>query len=221
MQLGVALLTVRDENGFYGVQHDPFGGEGAGAPPDEIQHSYGFIGRPLDADKGRGCAVWYEFSGKEGLAFLGHDPRTAEKIPPIKKGGSAQYASDGSFTVFDPETHTRTTYVPYAQGKAHLETVGLDGNGTPIVEYVHGEGMALTMLGRTLVIKNADGSSYIQLDDNGCILNANLKVTGAVEVNGAKIMPTGDVVTATGVSLMTHTHLTPLGPTGPALPTGP
>jgi hypothetical protein len=221
LELGTCLATGYDENGFIGVQIDGLGGPDASIQFEQLSHSYGFVSRPLDPEDGVGCTLYRWQQRRRRHMWLGDDPRTVSKVPQVKKGGSAQYSSDGCFQVLDPETHTKTTYIPYAAGKAHLETVGLDGNGTPIVEYVHGEGMALTMLGRTLVLKNADGNSYIQLDDNGCILNANLKVTGAVEVNGAKILPTGDVVTATGVSLTLHTHLTPLGPTSPPLPTGP
>jgi hypothetical protein len=191
LQLGVALLTVRDENGFYGVQHEPFGGAGAAAPQDDLHHAYGFKGRPLDADaNGRGCALWYDFDGKDGLAFLGYDPRIADKIPPVKKGGSVQYGSDGSFALFDPETRTWTLYVPYAESpaKAHLVTVGKDGNGTPIVEHASGEGPSYTMLGRVTTIKNADGSAYLVLDDNGTSVVGPFKAASGADLGGPASM---------------------------------
>lgn len=218
LELGVAMASSYDENGFIGVQIDAFGSQDAAVQFEQLSHQYGFISRQLDPDNGVGCSLFRYKQGRRRHVWLADDPRIVGKIPQIKKGGSAQYASDGSFSSFDPETHTQTLYVPYASGKAHLSTVGLDGNGAPIFEHVHGNGMAITMLDRTLVLKNADGDSYIQLDDSGCILNANLKVTGAIEVNGAKITPTGDIITSTGVSLMTHTHVTPMGPTAPPTP---
>lgn len=220
LELWESALVARDTDGFYGVQRTGHGGKESGLTPDRLYHPYGFIGIHRDpTSSGAGQLFYQRFGSGEGFAWLVGDPRDVNVIPPVKNGGSCQYAADGCFQIFDPDTHTKSTYIPYADGKAHLETVGVDGNGTPIMEYVHGNGMALTMLDRTLVLKNADGDSYIQLDDNGCILNANLKVTGAVEVNGAKITPTGDVVTSTGVSLMLHTHPTALGPSGPPIPT--
>jgi hypothetical protein len=220
LQIGIALLTVRDENGFYGVQHDPFGGDQAGAPQDELQHSYGFLGRPLDAEKGRGCSIWYDFDEKEGHAFLGHDPRAAEKIPPVKKGGSVQYASDGSFAVFDPETHTWTLYVPYADSpaKAHLVTVGLDGNNTPIIELASGEGLALTLLGRVLTAKNASGSAYITLDDEGTNVVGPFKAAGGADLGGPTSAPLAKATELLSWATEVVTALASLGVTLPPLP---
>lgn len=220
IELWIATLSGRDTDGFYGIQRTGHGGTEAGLTPDRLYHTHGFFSRPLDPEGDEGCRLFYQRTGAgEGLAWLADDTRLVDKIPPIKKGGSCQYASDGSFASFDPETHTWTVYVPYADGKAHLTTVGKDGNDKPILEHVHGDGMAITMLDRALVIKNAGGDAYFELNDSGAIMNANLKVHGAIEANGAKITATGDVVSITGTSLMLHTHPTPFGPTGPGIPT--
>lgn len=45
-----------------------------------------------------------------------------------------------------------------------------------------------------------------------------LKPDGTVDINGAVIDLAGNVTTALQISLDTHTHPTPFGPTGPPLP---
>jgi phage baseplate assembly protein gpV len=221
LNLGKALLTVRDENGFLGVQRDPLAlkAQAGESPPYELLHTYGFASRPLDPTGTKGCSLFFGLDGHEGFAWLANDPRVVDKIPPLAKGGSVQYASDGSFAAFDPDTHTWSLYVPYAQGKAHSITAGLDGNNKPLLEVVHGDGMAVTMLEKSLVLRNAAGDAYIEINDSGIVINGNVKVNGALEANGAKITPAGDVQTATGVSLALHTHLSAMGPTAPPTPT--
>lgn len=53
-----------------------------------------------------------------------------------------------------------------------------------------------------LVIQNRDGSVKISLNDS----RIKMQSPSNIEINGAKITPTGDVVTATGVSLDNHPH---------------
>lgn len=221
LSLGKALLTLRDENGFWGVQRDHFAlkAEASDAPAYELLHTFGFSSLPLDPTHGRACSLFYGLDGAEGFAWLANDPRLAGIIPPLAKGGSVQYASDGSFASFDPDTHTWSLYVPYAQGKAHSITAGLDGNDKPLLEVVHGDGMAVTMLEKSLVLRNAAGDAYIEINDDGIVINGNVKVNGALEANGAKITPAGDVQTATGVSLALHLHGSAMGPTTPPVPT--
>lgn len=223
LDLSTCQLTGIDESGFLAAQIDALGSGGdddSGATPDQLSHAFGFASRCRDPEDGVGCTLFHYQSGSsERYCWLGDDPRYVAKFPPIKKGGAAFYCAVGSFWNLDGEDGTATCYVPYATGKAHLGTIGLDGNGKAILEFVHGDGMAITMLEHSLVIKNADGSVYIELNDTGAVINANLKLTGAAEINGAKITPTGDVVTSTGVSLMLHTHPTALGPSGPPIPT--
>src|SRR5690606_28930585 len=45
-----------------------------------------------------------------------------------------------------------------------------------------------------------------------------LNPDGSAEINGAKITLLGDVITAAGVSLDTHVHPTPFGPSGVPTP---
>ncbi len=193
LTLGKALLTVRDENGFWGVQRDSLALKPteAESPPFELLHSYGFASRPLDPTNGKGCSLFYGLDGHEGFAWLANDPRLADKIPPLAKGGSVQYASDGSFAVFDPDTHTWTLYVPYSTSpaKAHLVTVGRDGNSTPIIELASGEGPSFTILDKVTTQKNADGSCYVVLDDSGTTIVGPFKAAGGADIGGPTSQP--------------------------------
>jgi phage baseplate assembly protein gpV len=223
LELSTCQLTGIDENGFLAAQIDALGSGGddeSGATPDQLSHAFGFVSRPKDPEGGVGCTLFHCQAGSsERHCWLGDDPRYVAKYPPPKKGGSCQYGADGVFSNIDPETHTWTLYVPYADGKAHLITAGKDGNGDPIVELVHGDGMALTFFKSSATLKNNAGDAYLELNNSGIVINGNLKVRGAVEINGLTITAAGDVKTATGVSLMTHLHPTAMGPSGPGIPT--
>jgi hypothetical protein len=191
--LGKALLTVRDENGFWGVQRDSLAlkQQQSDAPVYELLHTFGFASRPLDPTNGKGCSLFFGFDGREGFAWLANDPRLADKIPPLTKGGSVQYAADGSFASFDADTHTWTLYVPYSTSpaKAHLVTVGRDGNGTPIIELASGEGPSFTILDKVTTQKNADGSSYVVLDDSGTTIVGPFKAAGGADIGGPTSQP--------------------------------
>ncbi len=193
LSLGKALLTVRDENGFWGVQRDALAlkAQQAESPPFELLHTYGFASRPLDPSSGKGCSLFFGTDGHEGFAWLANDPRLADKIPPLAKGGSVQYASDGSFAVFDSDTHTWTLYVPYSSDppKAHLVTVGRDGNSTPIIELASGEGPSFTILDKVTTQKNADGSCYVVLDDSGTTIVGPFKASGGADIGGPTSQP--------------------------------
>lgn len=190
LELGVCRATQYDADGFIGVQIDGMGGADAAAHFEQSSHSYGFKGRPLDPENDVGCSLFRWNQRRQSMAWLGDDPRIAPLLPQLKKGGSVQYASDGSFASFDPETHTWTLYVPYSDSpaKAHLVTVGKDGNGTPIVELASGEGPGFTILDKVTTLKNASGSAYLFLDDDGTNVVGPLKAAGGADLGGPTSM---------------------------------
>lgn len=214
--LGVALLTVRDENGFLGVQHDPFAlkAELGTSAPDELLHCYGFQGRPLDPENGRGCSLLFGNDGHEGFALLANDPRLVDKIPPLPKGGSVQYSSDGSFSTLNPETHTWSLYVPYATGKAHLGTVGNDGNGKPIIEFASGTGAAWTLLDGVTTLSSDSGATYLQIGDEGINAIGPFKATSGADIGGPGSVP---LVKAPGLATELQALQTALTAVGAAL----
>lgn len=192
IELWESALCGIDTDGFYGVQRSGHGGAEAGLTPDRQYHTHGFISRQLDPDDSGKCVVAYQRIGPgEGMAWVLNDPRLVSKYPALKKGGSCQYASDGSFSSFDPETHTWTLYVPYSTSpaKAHLVTVGRDGNNTPIVELASGEGPSLTILDKVTTLKNAGGSAYVVLDDSGTSIVGPFKAAGGADIGGPTSEP--------------------------------
>ena len=76
-----------------------------------------------------------------------------------------------------------------------------DPAGVVVAEvYLQGDG--------TILFKNASGAGTLNPD-------------GSMTLNGAKVTLTGDVITASGVSLDLHVHPTPMGPSGPPTPSAP
>lgn len=70
---------------------------------------------------------------------------------------------------------------------------------------------------------NIVGEAHIKRDGSVVVTNQSgaivtLNPDGSVSVNGGKVTPTGDYITAAGVSLDTHVHPTALGPSGPPTP---
>lgn len=192
LELSTCQLTGIDDDGFLAAQIDGLGGDESGVTPDQLSHTHGFASRPLDPVDGIGCSMFhYQCGTSERYCWLADDPRSVAVIPPLKKGASAQYASDGSFASFDPETHTWTLYVPYASepAKAHLVTVGRDGNSTPIIELASGEGPSITILDDVTTLKNADGSAYVVLDGSGTSVVGPFKAAGGADIGGPTSEP--------------------------------
>lgn len=229
IELGQAVFSSYDTAGVLRAQHD-----GLGAAPlvgsSEVIYPLGLVsrapaaktgpdGKPLD---GGGCKVFVVYDGTEyRILYLG-DHRDSANIPPLpEEGGTALHAPGcpvPSFYKIESKDGTHQIYVEIGDS-SHVITVGHDGNGKPILELAHRDGMAVTMLERSLVLRNAAGDAYIEINDGGIVINGNVKVHGALEANGAKLTPTGDVQTSTGVSLMLHNHLSAMGPTSPPVPT--
>ena len=186
--LGLAMLSVYDADGFLGVQIDGIGEAQSGLQPYALHHTYGFASRPVDPDVDAtglptaGCSVLFALEGGVGHSWLAGDPRITPKLPPLAKGGSIQYAATGAFALFDGVTGTWTLYVPYANGtKAHLIAVDAE-QGSVIVRGGDGAGMALTDEGALL--HSPGGGCYLQVTDAGVICNGNLTVNGGFQIGG-------------------------------------
>lgn len=198
-ELGQSLNTEYDQDGFLRAQPDGFG-ESPQVKSAEVVHPLGFGARPPATSRdargnfkgGGGCKVRVGYDGNElhHVEFVG-DQRDLALIPPIgDAGGSVQYAPGApapSFDKHDSEDGTKQIYIEVGDS-AHLVTIGKDGNGKPIVEIVHAEGMAIQMLEGGVVIKNAAGDGYVEVNAGGITLNGNIKITGALDV-GAVSFP--------------------------------
>lgn len=193
-ELGSAAFSEYDDDGILGIQLDPHGDD-AGAPTLELTHTFGFHSRPLDPDpNGVGCSVLVGASGSRGaVALLGNDPRALGKIPQSAKGSSVQYAAKGAFSLLDGETSTWTLYVPTEfdgsgePSAAHVQQMGLDGNGEPTCKLTHSDGQGWVMFDKKVIISNAKGDAYIELGPDGIILNGNVKTTGGIAVGAAPL----------------------------------
>lgn len=183
-ELGNAVSVSYDQNGFLGVQYDAYGDGTTGMPPIWLHHAYGRISRPLDRTDDGACGLLYSQEGTEGHAWLAYDRRVYPKIPAVNRGGQALYDSNGSFINFDPETRTVTHYVPYADGKAHLVTIGNDTNGKPFLELASGTGLSVRLLDDVLTLTNADGSSYVTLDSSGTTVFGPFKAASGADIGG-------------------------------------
>lgn len=235
-ELGACVLTTFDEDGFLTAQPDGLGDEPRLAGY-ELHHAFGFASRPIDPEtdstggiiEGRACNLLIATLGNETHAWLAADPRYINKFPQLKKGSSVQYASDGVFSVLDPETHTWTLYVPYAfdasgtPTKAHVITVGKDGNSKPIVELVSGEGPSITILEKSLVAKNAGGSAWIEINDNGTNIIGPLKAHGGADLGGTASVPLAKaadlIVWAANVNASLNTLGAPIAALSPTVAT--
>lgn len=199
-ELGSVRYTGLDIDGWPIAQHD-----GLGTKPQvgsyELHHAFGFISRPRDPDTdkngkvlpGKACNVLIGKIGNETHLFLASDPRFIPSIPQLKKGGAAVYSAPGSFIVLDGEDGTVTEYIPVPGDKAHILTRGIDGAGKPFIAFEHADGMAITMIDGSMVLKNNAGDAYYELNAAGHTFN------GAVKVNGSLI--SGDPVGAQPVAL--------------------
>lgn len=194
------MWTGEDEDGFPISMLDGQG-FGAGGILGESHHSFGFMSKPLDPDKapngrpipGKSCNLLIGKIGNEVHLWYQYDPRVIPKLPVLKKGGSIFYCATGSFRVFDGENGTETAYFPMPGNKAHIATTGLDGQNRPVVAIEHCDGMAITMLEHSVVIKNASGSVYIEINNTQIIINGNVVVNGGMTV--------GDPVLATPLAI--------------------
>lgn len=202
--LGVAMLSEYDADGFIGIQVDLYGEQAASAPAFEGHHQYGFLSVPLDPEKdstaqptANACSVLYGWEGSRGHVWLLGDPRVTTKLPKVVKGGSIQYGATGSFHVIDGKTGTQVLYVPYAFGpdgkptKALTLQLNVDAVGQENISIIHGDGMAITMTSgakSSVVIKNKSGSSYFEVNDDGMVSSGSHVVQGMLQV-GAGAQP--------------------------------
>lgn len=203
--LEAVRATDFDEDGFLRAQPDAYGESEAGVEAHELHHTFGFMSRPIAPELdpngeilgGRACNLLTGLEGNAQHAWLGQDPRYIPFLPALKEGTSVQYGSKtpsaAAFAHFEDDG-TWTCYVPVevdADGvptKAHICTIGIDGNGKPTVTLAHADGMAVTMLDEKIQLRNTNGEVYIELSASEFTVNGNTKISGAIVA--------GDVVAA-------------------------
>jgi hypothetical protein len=214
-ELGQCVLCEYDAAGTLKAQPD-----GAGQLPQvasyDLMHPLGFAARAPAARAnakgaplgGGGCRMLIGRDGTDVVTELKGDPRDLAQLPPLPvEGGAVMYAPGAavpSFHVVNSKDGTHQIYVEI-DNSSHVINVGRDANGEPVLSLTHADGMAVEMFRESLRIKNKTGSVFAEFAPETGTLSGNWKVVG-------------DITNAVGVSLFNHTHLTPLGPSGPPLP---
>lgn len=169
----------------------------------------GLLFRPRRPTKSNGQARHLEAYGIDdgggvvGVAY--RDLRLNQLFPSLQEGEISQVGYGGAFVSNRPTLaasgnvtgNELVIYVPYAfdgEGvptKAH--TIEILGGDTPSIALIHGEGMAITAVAggkNSIVMKNKAGDSYVEVNDDGIVLNGNVQVTGSMVVgNPATAVP--------------------------------
>lgn len=195
--LGTCVVSLYDADGFLGVGVDLYGELNAGARTFEVLHPFGFISRPADPDVDengepiRGAGALYGFEGEHrGVCIPLTDPRPILLMPQLKKGGSAQYAQKGSFSVLDGDHGSWLLLVPYAnRSKSLALAANVETTGKEAIQLIHGTGMNITLAsdptaGDYIQITSKSGTTWIRVDDTGHTISGDLQVEGGAILGG-------------------------------------
>lgn len=204
IEIGVAALSDYDEDNHLQIQIDSPGIDGSeGTHPAEALSPNGVHSRPLDPDKGPkgevglGEGMLIITMGDRRYVLPIGDPRdVAEgRVPKLKKGGKQLVGGAGSYRSFinidgeDPSGAKQPGSVmisaSYAKNGAK-KSLGLSFNvrdaGSEDISLVHGDGARVTVDKDGTTISAPDGSSYIQVSNDGAILAGTSTVQGALTV---------------------------------------
>lgn len=200
--MGIAVLTTYDDDKFPSVQIDAYGEEEAGVDPYEIHSPHGLISRCHDpevdseATPTLGCNVLYAMEAGKGHAWLQSDPRTIPLLPPILKGGTVVYGGtlkNPSFININGETNSQTFYIPYkivddVAEKAMTIDINVDTENEESISIIHGSGAAVMITEDngevSVVLKNKNGDAYVEVNNEGIVLNGTVTVNGGLTAGG-------------------------------------
>lgn len=191
------VLTERSEDGFVMLAADPYGEEGAlaGATvPLESASPFGFLSVPRDPDTdGAGnvsaagaCGLLVLEHGGQDYAIPVQDPRYAAALPPVKKGGSMQYATlpelKVAFSLFDGDNGTYQVYVPVGDS-GHTIALNAQSDAESItIQHAKGHAVTLDKDGN-IQLRNEDNTVSITVTSSEVIINA-----GVVRIQGGVVM---------------------------------
>ncbi|WP_394847407.1 hypothetical protein LZC95_08070 [Pendulispora brunnea] len=197
--IGIAMLSVYDADGFLGLQVDGFGESQSGLQPYEVHGGTGgFYYRPDDPAvdsngepiPGQACQVLFGTEGGRGHAWVLNDPRSLSVLPQLKKGSSIQFARQGySFHLIDGQSGSHIIYVPYgfdASGKNPSKScsiaVNVDDPDAPFVSILVGDGTAIQLKDGAVTFRAANGKSFVTVAGDGTQVVGGLAVTGGVSL---------------------------------------
>jgi len=200
--VGMAVLTEYDADGFLTTQIDAYGEEKSGVLPYDAHHFYGRISRPHDPETGPdgtprlGCVVLIGMDGGRGHVWHLGDPRVTGLLPRVKKGGNLNYGGklkNPGFYYMDGDTGSQTIYVPYkivndVPQKAMTIEINVDNEGQESISIIHGSGAAVSITEAggdvSVMMKNAKGNAYVEVNDEGGVLNGQWTVQGGFNAGG-------------------------------------
>jgi hypothetical protein len=199
--IGTAVLTEYDKDGYPTVQVDSYGEEKSGTRAYELHSPHGLISRCFDpktdakGSKVQGCAVLYALDGGQGHAWLQSDPRVIPLLPPIEKGGTCLYGGkikNPGFYNMDGLTGSHTIYVPYrivndVPLKAMTISINVDTEGQESIAIIHGSGASFSIaeeLGEISVTMAHPDGAYVEVNAEGVVVNGPLTVNGSLNAGG-------------------------------------
>lgn len=151
--IGQAILTTYDENGFLGIGVDVPGGDAAGTSTFDATWPYGTFCRPRDPDVGvdgqrkLGATTLYAYLGPGRSALVADDPRVVPKLPQASKGTWGAYADTGradlTVMVLDGTTGSFALVVPHSTSGATSMFIDVEVAGAEEFLVSHGGGCEL------------------------------------------------------------------------------
>jgi hypothetical protein len=154
--LGQAILTAYDADGFLGIGVDVPGGDQSGTSTFEARFPYGTFGRPQDPtvspDGGTrvGATTLYGYNGPQRNAWPCDDPRVTPKLPQASKGTWGAFADtlrdDLPVMVLDGTTGSFALRVPHSVGNVSSRIlVDVETPGGEEIRLAHGGGCELAI----------------------------------------------------------------------------
>jgi hypothetical protein len=212
----VLLNLVGPGGSLEDLAHPEAEEEGETAAQQPEFGALGLIGRPPPPSKVDGRQAYAEaFALRTGNALVPvayRDLRLNSFFPAPKLGTNAWVGWAGAFDSNEaalnpdgsPKSSLRTIYVPYSfvgttPSKAHAVTI--DGTaGNESIAIVHGDGMAVLVSHGAVVIKNAAGDAYVEVNATQVVINGNTVINGGATIGS----PTGAKPAAVATPLLAY-----------------
>lgn len=184
--LGVGRIVLTDLKGQKRIVVANIEGIDGETSSQQIMYgALGVVARPLDADANGAAEPVYARTEDGLLPIAYRDPRLNGVVNP-KKGEITIPQYDGGFLSLkrnaDGDGTDITLYAPKADGSA-ASVISIDtSDANSNITVMHESGASIQIADGKIMLSNADGDAYIQLDGSGITLNGNVKINGAMVV---------------------------------------
>lgn len=150
-----------------------------------VYGALGLVARALPADANGAVEPIYARTEDGMIPIAARDPRLSERTNP-KDGEVMLVQYDGGFVSLkrnaDADGTDITLYAPKADGSA-ASVISIDtSDANNNITLMHQSGASIQIADGKIMLSNADGDAYIQLDGGGITMNGNVKVNGAMVV---------------------------------------